>query len=55
MKKKKYEKPRIEVVEVQHSECIAGSVQTGVIIKEGSSSADTAAIGKGNTSWDSSF
>ena len=56
MEKKKYEKPVIEIVEIQLSECIAGSVvQSGVIIKEGSKTSNTIATGKGSSSWDSSF
>ena len=55
MEKKKYEKPVIEVVEVQLSECIAGSVQTAVAIEKGTKTNTTVRATGNSVSWDSSF
>lgn len=56
MKKKKvYEKPQLKVVEIQLSECIAGSVNPTVIVKKGSSKERLRIVDDSNSSWDSNF
>ena len=57
MEKKKYEKPKVEVVEIQLSECIAGSVQTNATVNvlQGSRSTTSKEVKQGGASWDASF
>lgn len=55
MKKKVYEKPQLKVVEIQLSECIAGSVNPAVTVKKGSSTERVRVSDTSNSSWDSSF
>lgn len=54
-KKKLYEKPQLKIVEIQLSECIAGSVTTDITIVKGSSTERTKVVDSSNSSWDSNF
>lgn len=50
-----YEKPQMKVVEIQLSECIAGSVTTDITILRGTSMEKTKIVNGSDSSWDSSF
>lgn len=53
--KEKYEKPVVEVVQVEFNECIAGSFTPGPSVKQGQSVHETLNGGKGIRQWGSVF
>lgn len=53
--KEKYEKPVVEVVQVEFNECIAGSSTSGPSVKQGQSVHMTLNGDKGTREWGSVF